>query len=219
MILKKTVIFDMDGLMFDTEFLVEEGWDFAGQKLGVGKLGYMISKTLGVNAEKTKEIFFEEFGDKVDIDELTRHTREYVYDYYAKNGVPVKPYLQKLLEYLKENGYKMAVASSSRRQSVMHHLENTKVVDYFDAIICGDMIEHSKPAPDIYLKAAEELNVNPEECYALEDSPNGIRSAKSAGMKVIMVPDMIKPTEDIKSLLDAEFEDLGQVIQYLKNEF
>lgn len=215
--MNKAVIFDMDGLMFDTEFLVKEGWDIVGKKLGFGELGYMINKTLGVNAKKAKEIFFEEFQHKVDVDELTKYTREYAYKYYDKNGVPVKKGLYELLKYLKDKNYKLAVASSSRRESVMHHIEDAKVSEYFDAIVCGDMIQNSKPDPEIYLRAAKELNVEPNNCIALEDAPNGIKAAYKAGMKVIMIPDMIEATEETKKMLTVQFEHLGEVIEYLEN--
>lgn len=215
--MSKAVIFDMDGLMFDTEFLVKEGWDIMGEKLGYGKLGYMINRTLGVNAKKSKEVFFEEFGHKVNFDELTEHTREYAYKYYDENGVPVKKGLYELLKYLKDKNYKLAVASSSRRESVIHHIEDAKVSEYFDAIVCGDMIENSKPNPEIYLRAARELNVEPKNCIALEDAPNGIKAASKAGMKVIMIPDMIEATDEIKEMVTVELEHLGEVIDYLES--
>lgn len=211
----KAVIFDMDGLMFDTEFLVVKAWDKVGQDLGVGKLGFMINKALGTNADKTRELFYEEFKGKVDYDQVTKLSREYIYDYYDKNGIPVKEGLYELLDYLKEKKYKLAVASSSRRESVLHHIEDAKVTDYFDAIVCGDMIKKSKPAPDIYLKAAEELGVDPSECIALEDSPNGIRSANNAGMKVIMVPDLVKPDKEISDIIYLKLDNLKQAIKVL----
>lgn len=215
----KAVIFDMDGLMFDTEFLVIKGWDYAGEKLGYGKLGYMIYKAIGTNSQKTKEIFYEEFGDKVDVDKLTECTREFVYKYYEENGVPEKPYLHEAIEFLHNSGYKLAVASSSRRQTVESHIKGAGLIDYFNAIVCGDMITKSKPDPEIYLKAAQELNVKPEECIALEDSPNGIKSAYNANMQVIMIPDLVKPTEEIKKLITTELKDLGEFISFVKEKY
>lgn len=213
----KAVVFDMDGLMFDTEFLVVKGWDYAGEKLGVGKLGYMVNKTLGVNHEKTKEIFYEDFQDKVDVEKLTELTREYVYAYYDKHGTPEKPYLHETLNFLKDNNYKMAVASSSRKETVLKHLKNAKILDYFEAVICGDMISNSKPHPEIYLKACNALKEKPSNCYALEDSPNGIKSANAAGMVPIMIPDLIEPDDEIKKLYKAKLNSLGEFITYLKN--
>ena len=213
----KAVIFDMDGLMFDTESLVVKGWDYAGEKLGVGKLGYMVNKTLGVNHEKTKEIFYEDFKDAVDVEKLTEITREYVYAYYDKYGTPEKPYLHEVLNFLKENNFKLAVASSSRKQTVLKHLKSANILDYFQAIICGDMISNSKPHPEIYLKACKALNEDPSNCYALEDSPNGIRSAHAAKMVPIMIPDLIEPNEEIKKLYKVKLNSLGEFITYIKN--
>ena len=149
------------------------------------------------------------------MDLFINSTREYVYDYYDKNGVPKKEGLDEILKYLKEKGYKIAVASSSRRQSVIHHLKDANIEDYFDAIISGDMIKRSKPKPDIYLEAAKVLNVRPKDCYALEDSPNGIKSAKNANMTTVMIPDLIKPNEELKKMVDYEFNDLNEFLKFL----
>lgn len=129
----------------------------------------------------------------------------------ANNKVPVKQGLYVLLEYLKEANAKLAVASSSPRWEVEKHLNDAGIIDYFSAIVCGDMVEKSKPAPDIYIKAFEMLNENPEECIALEDSKNGLISAYRAGCKPIMVPDLWQPDEEILQIIKGKYSDLEQV--------
>ena len=210
------VIFDMDGLMFDTERVFLQAWDYAGEQMGIGRAGYMIYKTLGMNASVAAPIWAAEFGERYRPEELRRHTKAFLEQYYTEHPVPVKPGMYALLDYLWDRGCKMAVASSSPRWEVENHLQGAGVSRYFVGIVCGDMVTHSKPHPEIYLKACELLNASPKRCFAVEDSPNGIRSAYGAGMKPLMVPDLIAPDEEIKSLLCGQFKNLLEVRDFLR---
>lgn len=212
----KAVVFDMDGLMFDTERVFVQAWDYAGERMGIGKAGYMTIKTLGMNVESSRQVWLEEFGERYNEEELRKYSREFRDNYYAKNKVPVKKGLYVLLDYLKENGYKLAVASSTPRWEVERHLKDAGVYEYFQAVICGDMVSKSKPEPEIYLKACEAIGVKPEESLALEDSRNGLLSAHRAGMKVIMVPDLWEADEEVKGFLWNMCEDLEQVKKFLE---
>lgn len=211
----KAFIFDMDGLMFDTERVFVSAWDYVGEKMGLGKAGYMCIRTLGMNTPACEQAWRDEFGDEVDLDALWRYSREFVADYYRKNAVSVKHGLYELLTYLKNKGYKLAVASSTKRHQVERHLNSANVRQYFDAVICGDMVEKSKPEPDIYLKAAAALGVQPEDCCALEDSRNGLLSAHAAGMQAIMVPDLWQPDDTVKQFILGPFESLLAVRDWL----
>lgn len=131
--------------------------------------------------------------------------------------MPVKRGLPELLDYLKENRYQTAVASSSSRATVEDYLRRAKMEGIFSTLICGDMVTRSKPEPDIFLKAAEELGAAPADCLILEDSPNGIRAAHAAGMRVIMVPDLIEPTADLRAMASKVCESLHDVILFLEN--
>lgn len=205
------IIFDMDGLMFDTEKVFIKAWDYAGDKIGIGKAGFMVYKTLGMNIAASYNVWKEEFGDRYDQEELRKYTKEFLKKYYDENTVPVKHGLYILLDFLKSKQCKMVVASSSPRWEVEKHLKDAGVEDYFLNIVCGDMIENSKPAPDIYLKACEMIGAEPKECYALEDSKNGLLSAYRAGCKPIMVPDLWQPDEEIMKVIVARYDDLEQV--------
>lgn len=207
----RAVIFDMDGLMFDTERVFIEAWDYAGEKIGIGKAGYMTLKTLGMSVVMSRGLWVKEFGEQYNEQELRRHTKEFLTKYYAENKVPVKKGLSILLKYLKDNSYKLAVASSSPRWEVESHLNDAEVFDYFSAIVCGDMVSKSKPEPEIYQKACELLGEKPQDCFALEDSRNGILSAYRAGCRTIMVPDLWQPDEEILSLIAGKYDDLEQV--------
>lgn len=209
------VIFDMDGLMFDTERVFVKAWDYAGEKMGLGKTGYMSIKTLGMSAVLYRKVWIEEFGDRYDEDALRKYTKEFLSEYYTQNRVAVKKGLYILLDYLKEEGYKLAVASSSPKWEVEKHLKDTNVYDYFDAVVCGDMVENSKPNPDIYLTACELLQEEPDNCYALEDSKNGLLAAYRAGCKAIMIPDLWQPDEEIEGIILSKFNDLEEVKEFL----
>lgn len=205
------IIFDMDGLMFDTERVFIMAWDYAGEKIGIGKAGYMVYKTLGMNIASSYKVWKEEFGDGYNQEELRKYTKEFLTNYYNENKVPVKKGLYNLLDFLQKNDCKMAVASSSPRWEVEKHLKDAGIYEYFKGIICGDMVENSKPDPEIYLKACALLEANPSECYALEDSKNGLLAAHRAGCRPIMVPDLWQPDEDILKIIDGKYEDLDEV--------
>lgn len=211
----KAVIFDMDGVLFDTESVCMKAWDYAGELMGVGKAGYMVLKTLGMNADKAIEIIRDEFGEDFDAVKFKQTGREYSYHYFNTYGVPEKPGLYEILDYLKNKGYKIALASSTNSQSVHHHLKEKDIEKYFDAVICGDMVEKSKPEPDIYLKACAEISENPADCVAIEDSKNGLLSAHRAGMQVIMVPDLWQGEAETDSFLMAKCKNLTEIMTVL----
>ena len=205
------VVFDMDGVMFDTESVCMKAWDTVGEEMGIGKAGYMVYKTLGMTAESAIKVLQNEFGVDFDARLFKQKGREFSYKYFDEFGVPEKPFLHETLNYLKKKGYKHAVASSTSSDSVFHHLNEKNITAYFDKVICGDMIKNSKPAPDIYLKACEELGENPANCIAIEDSKNGILSAKNADMNVIMIPDLWHGDDDTDKLLFAKLKSLGEI--------
>lgn len=215
----KAVIFDMDGLMFDTERVHIMAWDYASDKLGWNCPGIdMVKKTLGMSIPAAEEVWKSILGDKYDRDKLSEYSQEFMQNYFKNNKVPVKDGLYPLLDFLKRNGYKSAVASSTNNFGVMRNLQSAGIEEYFDAVVTGDMIENSKPAPDIFLKACELLGVYPSEAYALEDSRNGLLSAINAGCKTIMVPDLWEGEKETDALLYAKCNSLNDVINIIKED-
>jgi len=212
----KAVIFDMDGLMFDTERLLYQAWDYAGEKMNIGKAGHMAVETLGISTADSQSIWYAHYGEAYNQQELRRYTYEFMETYYKEKGIPIKKGLQELLAYLKKNGYRTAVATSSSRVSLMRNLTAAGLKDEFDAFVTSDMVKVSKPSPDIYLKACELLELQPEECMALEDSLNGIKAAAGAKCKAIMIPDLVQPNEETEKMLFAKCEHLGKVIEVLE---
>lgn len=211
----KAFIFDMDGLMFDTERVFIGAWDYAGERMGLGKAGYMVMQTLGMNTDACNQAWRDEFGPDVDIRAMWDYSREYLEDYYSRYTVSAKKGLHELLSYLHGKGFRLAVASSTKRAKVEKNLQDAGVQEYFSVVIAGDMVERSKPEPDIYLRAAADLGVDPADCIALEDSRNGLLSAHAAGMRVIMVPDLWQPDDVVKQFILGPFESLLAVRDWL----
>jgi HAD superfamily hydrolase (TIGR01509 family) len=214
----KAVIFDMDGLMFDTERLAVEGWVYAGKQMGYNITKELVTKTCGSRIEDTKRIFLEHLGNDIDFYGCRKVRVDYAEKYIADNGLPLKPGLIELLDFLSSNNYKIALASSTEKQKVEHYLKSVGILKYFNSLICGDMVEKGKPQPDIYLKAAEALGVLPTECIALEDSLMGILSAYRAGLKPVMIPDLTEPDEETSKMLYAKLPTLLEVIDLLKKQ-
>lgn len=212
----KAVIFDMDGVLFDTEAVCMQAWMDVAKKWGLPDMEEVFPQCIGLNANDSRQIVFQAYGEHFDYPLFRKHAAAWFQAYVEKNGLPVKPGVREILEWLKESDYAVGLASSTREKDVRSHLADTGLLDYFSVITTGDMVEHSKPRPDIYLLACERLGVEPEQTYAIEDSPNGIRSAHRAGMCPIMVPDMIAPDEEMRRLSCVILEDLTQALAFLR---
>ena len=212
----KAVVFDMDGIMFDTERIGNEAWTQLGKEYGYDNISEILPKLMGLTAERMKKTVSQYMGDNFPYDEFMTRSSEYSHAYIREHGLPVKKGLYELLKYLKKNHYKTAVATSTRKESAMRHFEEAKVLEYFDVILCGDMIQNGKPEPDIYLKAAELLHMKPEECVALEDSPNGLLSAYRAGLRPVMVPDQVPSNPELEKLYYAKADSLLDVMGLLE---
>lgn len=212
----KAVIFDMDGLMVDTEKLLMRFWIESAKSFGfdMNKEHVLSIRSLAapLSEKKLKGIFGEEFDYK----NVRLNRIKIMNEYIDKNGIEMKKGLVELLEYLKENNIMRAVATQTDRQRTKRYLSSIGVYDYFQKFICGDMIKNGKPFPDIYITACKELNVSPKETIALEDSPNGILSASRANVNPVMIPDLSEPDEETKKLLFAKCKSLDEVINILK---
>ena len=215
---KKTVVFDMDGVLFDTEKLCMDSWVAVAKEQGISDMEDVFPRCIGLNGNDTRALVMEYYGESFPYDEYRKLTSQWFWKEIEENGLPMKPGVKELLDFLVDNECKIGLASSTRYESVVHHLTQAGIRDYFSVIVTGDMVEHSKPQPDIYLRACEELGTSPADAYAIEDSPNGIRAAYRAGMCPIMVPDMIKPDAEMKELSYLICEDLFAVKERLESE-
>lgn len=213
----KAVIFDMDGTMFDTEYLASKAWKRAGEELNYSITEDILSQVRGRNITDAIRIFSEIFGT----DQVYKNAKvlrdRYVADMIKQNGIPIKKGLFELLSFLRETHTKMAVATSSECERAKKCLTAAGVYDYFDAHIYGDMVTNSKPNPDIFLMAARQLDVRAEECLVLEDSKSGIRAGKNAGMYPILIPDLTPPDKEMTEDASLICNDLMEVLEVLKN--
>lgn len=210
-----SVIFDMDGVLFDTESIYAEGWMEAAKESGYDDVKEAVYGAIGRNANDTRALFRDLMGEDFPYDLVWERARVITREKIERDGLPVMKGVKELLDYLKSENYRVGLASSTRRERVLEQIAMADIADYFQVVVGGDMVTHSKPNPEIYLMACKELGVEPENTYAIEDSPNGIRSAHGAGMKALMVPDMIAPTQEIGELCTGVFEDLLAVKDYL----
>lgn len=205
------VIFDMDGVLFDTERICERSWLTAAEKRGLSGMKEIFSKCIGRNDNDSRRIVMEAYGEDFDYIHFREEASVLYWDYIEKNGLPVMKGVSEILEWLKKYNWRVGLASSTKRSSVENQLKQAGLREYFAVAVTGDMVQHSKPQPDIYLMACRELGVEPGETYAIEDSPNGIRSAYAAGMRPLLVPDMLAPDDEMRRLSTGIFRDLDEV--------
>ena len=208
----KGLVFDMDGLLFDSERVVQQSWNYAGNLLGFGNLGEHIYHTIGMN-RGGREIYFREHVDAdFPMERFNEVTRARYYEILEQTGIPMKPGAKELLWAAKEKGLRIALATSSSRDHAEAMLARYDLAQFFDGCVCGDMVTRSKPDPEIYEKACRLIDVPSQYAVALEDAPSGVRSAAAAGMRVIVVPDLVAPSEEILALAWKRCDSLTDVI-------
>jgi HAD superfamily hydrolase (TIGR01509 family) len=209
----EAVIFDMDGLMFDTEILSFACWKTAAAKYGFEISEGLYLQTLGQTVEKDQEIYAEHFGEDFPFEAIKNERYKLGNEYFRTNTVPIKDGLLELLAYLKNHHYKTAVATSTSREIALSLIEKAGVMKFFDDIVCGDEVINSKPNPEIFLTAALKLGASPERCMVLEDSESGITAAYRAGMRPVLIPDLKDASEEVKQLAFRQLKSLKQVVQ------
>ncbi len=212
------VIFDMDGLMFDSERLVLRAWTRAMADFGYQASEELFLSTVGQTMARTNQVLRATYGPDFLLDETNGRTGDYFWQEVDEQGAPLKPGLLELLDYLDSRGIARAVASSSDRRTVDRMLTAAGLLDGFAATVAGDEVAHGKPAPDIFLHAAGLLGVIPEQCLVLEDSEAGTRAASAAGMACIIVPDLKQPSSETSALATSVLPDLHTVRHWLNGQ-
>lgn len=213
--MKKAVIFDMDGLMINSERVTFEGYQLVMRKLGLSISEDFYKQLLGKTLPTAYQIFYNEYGDDFPMEQVLNDVHQYMADLFDQEGVPLKKGLLELLIYLKENNYKTIVATSSTRKRVDYILGLADIIKYFDDSICGDEVTHGKPHPEVFLRACEKLGVNPSDAIVLEDSEAGIQAAYSGNIDVICIPDMKYPEQEFEKMTTKILDSLDQVIDFL----
>lgn len=212
--MKKGAIFDMDGLLFDTERLFRDGWNEMARKFGQvpdPNFSVAVAGTSGAGQRKVIHRFYPE----VDAFAFQEGCIAYVAR-ILEEGPPKKPGMEEILSFFRNQSIRMAVASSSRRTMIWDNLRRAGIEAYFDAVISGDEVSRGKPEPDIFLLAAQRLGCVPEDCYVFEDGINGVRAGIAAGCATVMIPDLFPPTEELRKGCAGIYPNLLEAIHAIE---
>lgn len=211
----KAIIFDMDGTLIDTEKYYRICWRKAAEQFGYHMTDEQALAMRSLGRPFAPAQLKEWFGEELDYQKVRICAREMTEEYLAREGIGCKPGALVLLSWLKEKNITTAVATAAGLERAQDYLGRAGLLRFFDEIISATQVKEGKPSPDIYLYACEKLGAAPEECYAVEDSPNGVLSAYRAGCKVIMVPDQTQPDEELSKCLYAKVDSLEKIRELL----
>jgi len=211
-------IFDMDGLMLDSERITNRAWIQAAADLGYTLTEDILIQSVGCSTaqfEKTQKKYLgEDYPFNAAWDLKNKHFEEFI----EAEGIPLKHGLLPFLDLLEQRDIRKAVASSTKNPQVEKRLKRTGLFDRFEVVIDGSLVTHAKPEPDLFLEAAKRLKVEPQTCLVLEDSPYGVQAANAACMPVILVPDLLHPSDEIRSLTVGVFDSLEDVRSFLSQK-
>ena len=214
----KAVIFDMDGVLLDSESLWIDCWADTAAEYDREKIRKCLLASIGTTAQKTKEIFLEAFGRDFPYDRFASEASGNFKKAEAEGRLLLKPGAKEILSFLHDNGIRTALATSTEMNTAKRQMKERGLYPYFDKMVFGSQITRSKPAPDIFLKAAEMLETKPADCFVIEDSFNGIRAAYAADMHPVMVPDLLCPDEETKKMCEAVLPDLHAAVNWLREK-
>lgn len=212
----RAVIFDMDGLLIDTEKHLVCCWCQAAQEMGFDMQRRHALHIRSLAGKYAAPYLKSELGEDFDYFRVRERRKELVAQALAEYGLERKKGALELLKWLKEKGIRTAVATATDEERATRYLSEIGVLSYLDRVVCATMVENGKPMPDVYLYACRQLGERPQDCLALEDSPNGVLSAWRAGCGVVMVPDLTQPDEEIRPILTGLAPDLSAVIPLIE---
>lgn len=204
----KAVLFDLDGTLTDTERFYQRAWPEALEHFGYKVEPWMPLELRSLGRPFAPARFKEWFGEDFDYASVREYRKGLIEDIIRENGIPLKPGAKEILTWLREQKILTALVTANDNKRAERYLKQIDLFDYFDKIICANMVKQGKPAPDIYAYACSELGLYPSETFAVEDSPNGVTSAYLAGCKVIMIPDLTQPDEELSKKLYRKVDKL-----------
>lgn len=217
--MKRKIILDMDGTMFDTEPLWEKAFIKTGKELGYNFTIELHNKTIGSNEDYLKEILTKEMGKDFPFDTFMKNYLVNMDTIVYEDGIGIKEGLLELLDYLINNNYDIAIASSSSIKNIKRNLKVSNIDEnIFKVVVSGEDFSKGKPNPEIFIKTCELLNSNPNETIVIEDSNNGIKSAYNAGCIPILIPDLDQITNETKEMSKYQFKSLKEVINLLETK-
>lgn len=211
----KAILFDMDGVIFDTERIYLEDWTKVFEMYGYKMIKEIYISVMGTGREAVKKTFKNQFGQDLPIDKMYIDKDALLFEAIENNKIPLKNGAIEILDFLRDNGYKIALATSAKRERLEKQLQGACIKEKFDAIVCGDDVSNSKPNPEIFLKAAQKLLVEPKDCIVIEDSPAGIKAAYNAGMIGFHVEDLKEADTEILKYCYKNFKNLLEINEFL----
>lgn len=213
--LPKAVVFDVDGVLFDTEVVIRRSWETISAQLGLPEIGQHYLEYVGQNPPDIIARLEQRYGPDFNGRDFIARSEEFCNAHMESEGMILKPGLYDILDYLTEKGVPLALATSTSSVRTARRMELTGLGHYFRTIVTGDMVAHSKPDPEIYRLACQQLGVSPGQALAVEDAPNGIRSAHRAGMQVAMVPDLVPFSPEVAPMVLTCVPSLTALRDYL----
>lgn len=213
----KGVIFDMDGLIIDTEKWLQKYYIKAGKTLGFDIKPEYVLAIRSLSAEYAEPLLKRLMGNDFDYNKVKSLRKVYMNEHIQKYGIEKKKGIDELLQYIKHSNLKCAVATATAPDRTEEYLKKIGIYNYFNKIVCATTVKHGKPQPDVYIEASKALDIPPQNCLALEDSPNGVLSAYRAGCITVMVPDLTQPDEETQKIIYSKADSLLDVIDIIKN--
>lgn len=212
----RAVLFDMDGVIFDSERAQRACWQAVGDRLGLGDLTEVYRDCVGVTEAAAGEILARAYGPDFDWHDFRRQSTALYLERYGESGLPLKPGVGEILTGLHARGVPLALATSTKGELARRFLARAGVLDKFDEVVTGDQIRRSKPDPEIFLTACARLGAAPEASWVVEDSFNGVRAAHAGGFHTLMVPDLLTPDGEMEALADVILPSLFEAKAYLE---
>lgn len=212
----KAVLFDMDGVLIDTEKYLTKFWQQAAREAGLDLDITEFYEFRSLASRFAAVEFQRKYGSQYDYFAIRERRKELMNAHLAEHGIEMKPEVKETLQVLKESGYYIAVVTATDEERTKQYLSEIGIYDWFDSIICATMVERGKPFPDVYLYACERIGCRPEECMAVEDSPNGVAAASAAGCRTVMVPDLTLPDSELEKKVIGVRESLSGILTLLK---
>jgi HAD superfamily hydrolase (TIGR01509 family) len=209
----KAVLLDMDGLMLDTERPIVDLWIQAAGNLGWNISREAVHRVVGINEASSRAVFAAEYGPEFPYTEIKKELFRIIYGIVEKTGIARRPGLITLLDHLDTLKIPFAVATSTEREEALWKLEKAGIRSRFPVLVCGNEVQHGKPAPDIFLLAAERLGAEPAYCVGFEDSPAGLRSLSAAGIRSVFVKDLLDPPPEVLATVWRQYENLAEAVE------